>query len=103
MRVQAETGYTDDVFQAKGNDTSMSFINISEDEWQPTKTIVRCSTRSSSSSSLSSLPLASSIVASSPGTDRASFVVFYRAGDPVKVARGPTAERAAGEEGARQV
>lgn len=53
MRVQAETGYTDDVFQAKGNDTSMSFINISEDEWQPTKTIVRCSTRSSSSSSSS--------------------------------------------------
>lgn len=36
---KAETGYTDDVFQAKGNDTSMSFINISEDEWQPTKTI----------------------------------------------------------------
>jgi hypothetical protein len=93
--MQAETGYTDDVFQAKGNDTSMSFINISEDEWQPTKTIVRCS------------PLVVVVViiimASSPGTDRASFVIFCRAGDPVKVAGGPTAKRAAGEKGTRQV
>jgi hypothetical protein len=38
--VQAETGYTDDVFQAKDNDVSVS-LNISEDEWQPTRTTVR--------------------------------------------------------------